>query len=133
MAETNQLVKGGSNQQENKHGLGYYIQKIKQGESATWEKDEVLDVIYWWRQLLGLLLGLVWGILPLTGLIGFGMFFGANILFTAMFYRNILGVDEEDYGGHNDFLSEGMPSCIGIFMLTWTLVFTALHAPVTSF
>ena len=98
MAETNQLVKGGSNQQESKHGLGYYIQKMKQGESATWEKvkfgqtpkqrlqdisssaltihyaqDEVLDVIYWWRQLLGLLLGLVWGILPLTGLIGFGM------------------------------------------------------------
>lgn len=30
-------------------------------------QDEVLDVLYWWRQLVGLFFGLVWGIAPLTG------------------------------------------------------------------
>lgn len=29
-----------------------------------------LDWIYWSRQIVGLLFGLIWGVIPLTGLIG---------------------------------------------------------------
>ncbi|KAL4235483.1 hypothetical protein ACF0H5_007118 [Mactra antiquata] len=41
---------------------------------AKWtEKDEFLDVIYWMRQIMGIVLGLIWGILPLKGIIGLGL------------------------------------------------------------
>jgi len=36
-------------------------------------KDEFLDVIYWARQILGLIAGLLWGLLPLKGLFGLGL------------------------------------------------------------
>ncbi|KAL7735427.1 hypothetical protein ACLKA6_019544 [Drosophila palustris] len=33
---------------------------------SEWEdKDEFLDVIYWSRQVFGILLGIIWGIVPL--------------------------------------------------------------------
>ena len=44
---------------------------------ADWpEKEEFLDVIYWSRQILGLLIGCVWGLVPLKGFIGI-LLFGA--------------------------------------------------------
>lgn len=33
------------------------------------DKDEFLDVIYWSRQVIGLIVGVVWGLLPLKGFI----------------------------------------------------------------
>jgi EMC6 len=36
-------------------------------------QDEVLDVLYWWRQICSLLLGLLWGAIPLTGWWSFAM------------------------------------------------------------
>ncbi|KAK2560853.1 Respirasome Complex Assembly Factor 1 [Acropora cervicornis] len=43
-------------------------------KDTTWEdKDEFLDVIYWFRQILAILLGIVWGILPLKGILAIGL------------------------------------------------------------
>lgn len=36
-------------------------------------QDEFLDVIYWVRQILGVILGVVWGIIPLKGFIGLAL------------------------------------------------------------
>ena len=37
--------------------------------NGTWEdKDEFLDVIYWIRQITGLVLGIIWGLLSLKGI-----------------------------------------------------------------
>ena len=33
-------------------------------------QDDLLDVLYWIRQVLGLVLGLLWGVIPLYGFIG---------------------------------------------------------------
>ncbi len=33
-------------------------------------QDEFLDVVYWIRQIVGVVLGVIWGIVPLKGLIG---------------------------------------------------------------
>lgn len=33
-------------------------------------QEEFLDVVYWARQALGIILGIIWGLLPLKGLIG---------------------------------------------------------------
>ncbi len=34
-------------------------------------QDELLDVVYWVRQVLAVLQGLIWGAVPLTGLLAF--------------------------------------------------------------
>lgn len=36
-------------------------------------QDEFLDVIYWARQIIGLIAGLLWGFLPLKGFFGLGL------------------------------------------------------------
>ncbi len=34
-------------------------------------QEEALDFIYWFRQVLGIVAGIVWGYIPLPGLVGF--------------------------------------------------------------
>lgn len=36
-------------------------------------QDEFLDVIYWFRQIIAVILGVIWGIVPLKGFIGIAM------------------------------------------------------------
>ena len=36
----------------------------------SWLQDDLLDIVYWMRQLASLIVGLIWGILPLTGFVG---------------------------------------------------------------
>lgn len=44
-------------------------------KNADWQdKDDLLDVLYWGRQGLSLILGIIWGILPITGIIGIGLY-----------------------------------------------------------
>ncbi|UYV62469.1 C20orf24 [Cordylochernes scorpioides] len=43
--------------------------------SSKWpDKDEFLDVVYWLKQIVGLLLGLAWGLVPLKGVLGIAMY-----------------------------------------------------------
>ena len=44
-------------------------------QGADWpDKEQFLDVIYWGRQILGIILGLVWGLLPMKGFVGLVLF-----------------------------------------------------------
>lgn len=36
-------------------------------------QDELLNVIYWWRQVSGVLLGIIIGLIPVTGFYGMVM------------------------------------------------------------
>lgn len=36
-------------------------------------QDEFLDVIYWMRQIMGVVLGLLWGLIPLKGILGIAL------------------------------------------------------------
>jgi hypothetical protein len=39
--------------------------------NSEWpDKDEFLDVIYWARQAIGIILGVCWGLIPLKGFLG---------------------------------------------------------------
>eukprot|EP00878_Enallax_costatus_P007632 GHUV01007991.1.p4 GENE.GHUV01007991.1~~GHUV01007991.1.p4 ORF type:complete len:120 (+),score=15.74 GHUV01007991.1:1485-1844(+) len=107
--------------------IAHYVQKIRQGESAKWEKDELLDVIYWFKQIIAILFGLLWGMGQITGLVGFASFILFNVLLTVAAYKSILGIDEEEYGGHQDLVMEGLPGSIPGFLLTWILTYTYLH------
>lgn len=36
-------------------------------------QDEFLDVIYWLRQIIAIILGVIWGVAPLKGFLGIAM------------------------------------------------------------
>lgn len=48
--------------------------KLGLKKNAEWPDDEsFLDWIYWSRQVVGLLFGVIWGLIPLTGFIGLAL------------------------------------------------------------
>lgn len=48
--------------------------KLGLTKNADWPDDEAfLDFIYWSRQIVGLLTGVVWGLIPLTGFLGLAL------------------------------------------------------------
>lgn len=95
-------------------------------QSHVWLQDDVLDTLYWLRQALGLFLGMLWGFLPITGLIGFlsHLIIGTLCIFA---WCKRQGLDEDDYGGFGPMLTEGMAPSISVFMLAWISVYSMVH------
>ncbi|CAN0910805.1 Respirasome Complex Assembly Factor 1 [Linum grandiflorum] len=85
---------------------------------ASWDKDQLGDVLHWIRQVVALLCGLVWGAIPLVG----GLWIATFLLISSGtiygYYAMILQVDEEDYGGHGALLQEGLFASITVFLVT---------------
>eukprot|EP00245_Coleochaete_scutata_P004547 TRINITY_DN17259_c0_g1_i1.p1 TRINITY_DN17259_c0_g1~~TRINITY_DN17259_c0_g1_i1.p1 ORF type:complete len:139 (-),score=22.82 TRINITY_DN17259_c0_g1_i1:364-780(-) len=94
---------------------------------AEWDSEEIKDVIYWLRQILGLLFGLVYGLVPVTGGPGFILFLTVSTLLTWMYYGLLLKIDDEEFGGHGTLLMEGFPISVGLFLLAWIVVYSLLH------
>ncbi|KAH3744910.1 hypothetical protein Pelo_13685 [Pelomyxa schiedti] len=44
---------------------------INPRDAAAFTTEELHVVVYWMRQALGIVLGLIWGLIPLTGALGF--------------------------------------------------------------
>ncbi|XP_058541506.1 GEL complex subunit OPTI isoform X2 [Neofelis nebulosa] len=51
--------------------------KVLRSDAAWEDKDEFLDVIYWFRQIIAVVLGVIWGVLPLRGFLGIAGSFGS--------------------------------------------------------
>jgi hypothetical protein len=48
--------------------------KLGLTKNAVWPDDEIfLDWIYWSRQIVGLFLGVIWGLVPFTGIFGLAL------------------------------------------------------------
>ncbi|XP_059139553.1 GEL complex subunit OPTI-like [Physella acuta] len=92
------------------------------------DKDEFLDVIYWMRQILGVLLGLVWGVIPLKGFIGLALFILVNVAIVYIYYNSFQKIDEEEYGGASEILKEGLMTSFSSFLVAWIILYSALHS-----
>uniref|UniRef100_A0A7S3EFI3 ER membrane protein complex subunit 6 n=1 Tax=Rhodosorus marinus TaxID=101924 RepID=A0A7S3EFI3_9RHOD len=89
----------------------------------AWSKDEFLDGIYWTRQACSLVSGVGVGLAGYTGFAVITTFITLNFLLSLMYFRSFLGVDIEDFGGQ----TEGLVPSIGLFVLCWTLFYSAFH------
>mmetsp|Transcript_15748 Transcript_15748/g.23049 ORF Transcript_15748/g.23049 Transcript_15748/m.23049 type:complete len:117 (-) Transcript_15748:267-617(-) len=89
----------------------------------TWSKDEFLDGLYWMRQACSLIAGIGVGLAGFTGFAVITTFITLNFLLSLMYFRSVLGIDIEDFGGQ----SEGLAPSIGLFVLLWTLFYSAFH------
>jgi len=91
------------------------------------DKDEFLDVIYWLRQCLGLLLGVVWGFVPLNGFIGLLLFAVVNAGLLYLYFNGFQQVDEEVFGGPFELTKEGFMTSFAGFLVLWIVTYSALH------
>nr|XP_022338192.1 uncharacterized protein C20orf24 homolog isoform X2 [Crassostrea virginica] len=90
-------------------------------------RDEFLDVIYWMRQVFGLVQGLIWGLLPLKGFFGLLLFFVFNLGIIYLYYNSFQKIDDEEYGGASEILKEGLMTSFAAFLVTWIIIYSSLH------
>lgn len=94
---------------------------------ASWDKDQLGDVLHWTRQVMALVCGLIWGAIPLVGGFWFMLFLVLSSGIIYGYYALVLKIDEEDFGGHGALLQEGLFASITLFVLAWTLVYSLSH------
>lgn len=96
--------------------------------NSVWhDKDEFLDVIYWSRQVLGIIIGIIWGIIPLQGFTAIALFAAINCGIVYLYCLNFQKIDEDEYGGVWELLKEGFITSFACFSVTWIVFFTGLH------
>ncbi|KAM4570566.1 uncharacterized protein RAB5IF [Fundulus heteroclitus] len=96
--------------------------------NAVWEeKDEFLDVIYWLRQIIAVILGVIWGVAPLKGFLGIAIFCVINAGLLYVYFSSFQQIDEEEYGGTWELTKEGFMTSFALFLVVWIIFYTALH------
>ncbi|XP_050046199.1 GEL complex subunit OPTI [Dermacentor andersoni] len=96
--------------------------------NSEWpDKDEFLDVLYWSRQILGILLGLAWGLVPLKGFLGIALFFCVNTVLVYAYTSSFQKVDDEEYGGVWELVKEGFVTSFAGFLVTWIMIYSAMQ------
>ncbi|XP_077236904.1 uncharacterized protein LOC143878514 [Tasmannia lanceolata] len=113
-------------QQQNGHFSPFKLAKLLDPE-ASWDKDQLGDVLHWIRQVVALICGLVWGAIPLVGAIWIVVFLVISSGIIYGYYAVILKVDEEEFGGHGALLQEGLFASLTLFLLAWILVYSLAH------
>uniref|UniRef100_A0A9J8AA49 RAB5 interacting factor n=1 Tax=Cyprinus carpio carpio TaxID=630221 RepID=A0A9J8AA49_CYPCA len=97
------------------------------GENSGKVSDEFLDVVYWFRQIIAVVLGVIWGVAPLKGFLGIAIFCVINAGVLYVYISSFQQVDEEEYGGTWELTKEGFMTSFALFLVVWIIFFTALH------
>ncbi|XP_030068846.1 GEL complex subunit OPTI isoform X3 [Microcaecilia unicolor] len=101
--------------------------KALRGDSVWEDKDEFLDVIYWFRQIIAIVLGVIWGIVPLKGFVGIAIFCLINAGVLYLYFSSFQQIDEEEYGGTWELTKEGFMTSFALFLVVWVIFYTAIH------
>ena len=81
-----------------------------------WDKGELLDAIYWLRQVLAVLLGPLFGLLGLTGSVGLVLFVAVLLVGVFGWYGKYQQVDVEEMGSWQ-LMSEGSWPAFALFIV----------------
>ncbi|XP_021272441.1 uncharacterized protein C20orf24 homolog isoform X1 [Numida meleagris] len=96
--------------------------KALRSDSAWHDKDEFLDVIYWFRQIIAVILGIIWGVVPLKGFVGIAILSSRFCLINAgvlyLYFSSFQQIDEEEYGGTWELTKEGFMTSFALFLVT---------------
>ncbi|KAI6217317.1 Rab5-interacting protein [Aphelenchoides fujianensis] len=99
-------------------------------KKAEWtDKDDLLDVLYWLRQSEALLLGIVWGLIPLKGLFALVLYVAISTLTGHLYVTSYQEQEDEEYGGFWELAKEGFGAAIATFLVSWICLYTLMHAP----
>uniref|UniRef100_A0A0K0EQ46 Hexosyltransferase n=1 Tax=Strongyloides stercoralis TaxID=6248 RepID=A0A0K0EQ46_STRER len=103
------------------------ISKALKPNSEWYSKDEILDVVYWGKQILSIAIGIVWGLLPFTGIGSILAFAVASGVSSHLYVTRFQGYDEDDLGGFFEIAKEGLSTAFATFMITWIITYTLFH------
>ncbi|CAM8958493.1 hypothetical protein QQ045_018110 [Rhodiola kirilowii] len=115
-----------NDQHQNGHISPFKLAKLFDSE-ASWDKDQLGDVLHWIRQVVGLVSGLFCGAVPLVGGIWILVFLTLSSAIVYSYYGLILKVDEEEFGGHATLLQEGLFASFTLFLLSWIVMYSLGH------
>lgn len=106
-----------------------------------WLQDEFLDVVYWFRQVIAMVLGVIWGVAPLKGFLGIAMWVQFRVQYSTVlqlmlmicdvscrfciinagvlyvYFSSFQQVDEEEYGGTWELTKEGFMTSFALFLV----------------
>eukprot|EP00042_Codosiga_hollandica_P024486 m.103297 g.103297 ORF g.103297 m.103297 type:complete len:106 (-) comp51566_c0_seq1:123-440(-) len=88
---------------------------------AWTDKEEFLDIVYWFRQAVALLCGLLLGALGATGIVTLLMGIGLNVAGVLVFASSYHGVDVDQFGGTFEIATEGFKESFALFLVSWIL------------
>jgi hypothetical protein len=95
--------------------------------NAKWDKDNFVkfpDCVHWLRQLIALVCGFLFGVVPVTGTAGISAFLFLNTYIPYLYYTSYANVNIDDFGAQK-LLMEGYQSSAALFMLVWVLVYSS--------
>ncbi|EAT48773.1 AAEL000245-PA [Aedes aegypti] len=97
-------------------------------QHSEWaDKDDFLDVIYWSRQVIGISIGVVMGIIPMKGFIALALFALISCGIVYFYSTSFQSIDEEAYGGIWEIIKEGFMTSFACFLVTWIIFYTGMH------
>ncbi|CAK8692193.1 unnamed protein product [Clavelina lepadiformis] len=97
--------------------------------NSPWpDKEELLDVVYWSRQILAIIIGVAFGILPLAGIFAIVLYCGITTLAMNVYVSEFQKQDLEEYGGFFELAKEGFMSAFASFLVVWIIVYSSMHA-----
>lgn len=84
---------------------------------GMWQKDDLFNVLYWLRQVIGLMCGILFGLIPLQGFAGNLGFLAGCSFVCYVYYARFLQIDEEEYGRW-ELVSEGLMNAYALFLVS---------------
>ncbi|KAK0411556.1 hypothetical protein QR680_005713 [Steinernema hermaphroditum] len=91
------------------------------------DKDDLLDVVYWGKQILALAIGIVCGLLPAYGLPTILLYVGISTLVAHYYVTQFQNMDEETMGGFFEVAKEGFGSALATFLVSWIGIYSCIH------
>lgn len=82
-----------------------------------WIREDIVLIIYWSRQVLSLLLGILWGIVRFEGLFAI-LTYLIVCIFILQSYKSMLKVPDDTFD-IVDVFKEGIVPALGIFLFGW--------------
>uniref|UniRef100_A0A3P8SG43 RAB5 interacting factor n=1 Tax=Amphiprion percula TaxID=161767 RepID=A0A3P8SG43_AMPPE len=97
--------------------------------NAVWEeKDEFLDVIYWLRQIIAVILGVIWVFCTLTfSCVCSARFCIINAGVLYVYFSSFQQIDEEEYGGTWELTKEGFMTSFALFLVGMLIFVETYH------
>ena len=94
-------------------------------EGSEWTREDITLIIYWVRQILSLLLGILWGLVRFEGWLGI-LTYLIVCVFTLSTYKSALKVPDDTFD-IIDVFKEGIIPGLGIFLFGWISSYSLAH------
>lgn len=94
-------------------------------DSHVWEKDDVSSILHWLKQFLGIFLGILFGVIPITGWTGLAL--AAGTIYSACSSFIAAAKVPDTLYSPTEAAQEALMATFMTFLLFWTLTYTIVH------